>query len=258
MDIVVVTCNEYIDIVPIFEKFLVKYLKNREKFKKILCVQNIIPQSHLFDKIVEGGVNSLWTDRLQLGLKECSSTKVLLLCDDFFFSDYVEDLDMYERICEDNSLKGLRLLVSPPNYKKLEGNSLFGLYPSGMAYRISTMPTIWDRDFLLQLVKDKHWSAWDFERRGSMCLEANSGNIWVSLKWELPFVHGIIQGYWEDDAIKLFKENDLDRELYEQRKGMPFVKKTKRRVKSIIFNILLGSGMLKIQNWMRIGRNEKT
>lgn len=55
MDIVVVTCNEYIDIVPIFEKFLVKYLKNREKFKKILCVQNIIPQSHLFDKIVEGG-----------------------------------------------------------------------------------------------------------------------------------------------------------------------------------------------------------
>ena len=68
-----------------------------------------------------------------------------------------------------------------------------GYYKRGKAYSLSTQIGIWDRSFLEKIVRDD-WSAWDYERIGSLSKEYNEQPILVSLDYEFPYEEGVRRG----------------------------------------------------------------
>ena len=194
--VIVVSCDKYSDVWPyFFENFFsfwescpfnIYLLNNKETYKK----NNIINLSI--------GKDISWSSNLKKGLKKINKEYVILILDDLIINRKISIGKFYQIIewVNNNSPNHLRLHIStkPKFYDRLVGK-----LPMKSPYKVSLMPAIWNRNFLLNILNDNE-SAWDFEVNGTKRV-LNSKGFFSLYKSFIFYDNSIVKSKWQRKMI---------------------------------------------------------
>lgn len=179
-----------------------------------------------FDRQILSGRGKTWSTMLAEALELIHTPYVIMLMNDYYLESDVDTALILKRLEESKKADALnyRLCPDPPRAVK------------NTAYSISCKAGIWNRVFLLELVK-KTKSAWEFERYGSFMFdEKDPRPIMVTEKLEFPFVDAVHKGYWEQSGVDLLKREGIDYDFSVRGLPPPMIR-AKEWLKSVIFRM---------------------
>ena len=163
-----------------------------------------------FDEIVE--LDSSWEKMIMKGLEIANTPYVMLWMDDYLLCDYVKnkDIEFYLECAKKYNVANIRLIESSiiPSETYIEDEQ-FNFYEPGTAYSMSTQIGIWDVDFLKENIKSD-WSAWEFERRGSIEICDYEHPLLAPKNYTFPYEEGVRKGKWMSAGVNLCKRNGID------------------------------------------------
>ena len=251
LSIIVYSCLRNSDMWIIFSSLFKKYWGDCDY--RLILVTDRYKQAdgceYAFDDVI--CVDSDWSTMIKTALSHAATPYVMLFMDDYLLSDYVRNVDI-ERVLS-TAIKehsaNIRLsdsfMIKPKFY---EDNPDCAVYPAGSAYSFSTQAGIWDSSFLMKEIKDG-WSAWDFERIGSMECIQNEQPLLLYKKYSFPYVEGVRNGKWLPEGIKLCTENNIKLD-YSKRKKSSFGDMLIVKLKAVIIG-MAPNLVLNIQNWIQ-------
>ena len=213
--IVIYSCWKNNDMWDIFSFFINKYWK--ECPYSIILVTDKAPKtkrSWCFDQIVE--YDSTWGDMILYTINHCNLKYVSLWMDDYLLCDYVENEKIEHSLMLMEHLQAAMLKLYFEGFEKdkekkgtnKKDNKKVRLIPYKRAYALSLQGAIWDVDFLRKHI-DKEWSAWDFERIGSMNIEDKDKKLYTYSGYIIPYVEGVRQGKWMQQGAELCLRNNI-------------------------------------------------
>lgn len=237
MVIYVSSPNSYSDIFSIFYECMNKYWKNR-KYEFILstneqCYSDITVLNNYKE-------NDGWVDRSIWALNMIEAPYVLVMCDDLFLSDYVDEkkidhlLDLMDKYNIDFCrLKPIR------KGRKLEGD--FSYLPKKMSYARNLQIGIFRREYLLKELGNGSLNAWEIEKKWNKdALLDNQGfytNVIGVSKNIIKFKHGIVKGSFLPSAIRFLKKEGVS--FSKERKKLKMRDELAIDIKAV-FSSLLG------------------
>jgi len=193
----------------VFSKLFRKYWKDcpyhiilvTDKYKKT-------EKEYVFDKVAV--CDDTWARMIKKAVNEVGTPYVMLWMDDYLLCDYVSNDDVEKQLgrAKHYHAANFRLTESPECAGIYKENDVIGYYKRGEAYSLDTQVGIWDCGFLKKFIRDE-WSAWDFERIGSLSREYREQPVLVSLDYEFPYEEGVRQGKWMQQGAKLCKRNGI-------------------------------------------------
>ena len=140
------------------------------------------------------GEDTSWSANLKKGINSLKKEYVMLLIDDLILNKTISH-NYFTKISnwiKFNSPNYLRLHISfRPDYY----DSLVGSLPEISPYKVSLMPSIWNRSFLSKMLK-KEESAWDFEINGSK-RAINYNKFFSTHDQFISYDNSIIKGKWQ-------------------------------------------------------------
>ena len=147
---------------------------------------------------------------IKKAMKVANTPYVMLWMDDYLLCDYIQNEDIQKQIerAKNWATANLRLVESPKCKGIYQNNNKIGYYDRGEAYSLSTQVGIWDRKFLENLI-DEEWSAWNFERIGSLSKKNLQQPILVSLDYVFPYEEGVRKGKWMIQGANLCRKNSI-------------------------------------------------
>lgn len=186
-------------------------------------------------KVIKIGKDISWSDNLKKGLNKLNYEYVLLLIDDLIISKKISNnfFCKISKWIDINEPDYLRLINS---FKPLKFDELVGKIPIKSAYKTSTMPAIWKKSVLLELLKNGE-SAWDFEIFGSKRAFSYK-NFYSTNKNFIDYYNSIIKGKWQQFAALKFNINKGSRPIMNNLEQSIYSIKV---VRSKIFNSLSAS-----------------
>lgn len=178
---------------------------------KTFLATNVLEPSYKNVKVIPCGENSEWSDKVRISLNLIDTKYVILLLEDFFTVDVVnnESLRYLIQIIEDNKIDYCKLL----NQSKIKGKLFNGIknlhiIDKNEKYGISLQPSIWNKNYLKSIIGDDSYNAWLFElkmvdnpiqnKEKINCLAYND-NI-------LNIVHSIVQSKYLKSAVRELKK----------------------------------------------------
>lgn len=209
--ILVYSCWNNSGMWNVFLRLLKKYWSDC-KYKLILLTDRCEKEhsEYDFDLIVE--IDSSWEKMIKRGIEVASTPYVMLWMDDYLLCDYVknEDIEYYLRCAKDYNAANIRFLES----LSIKANTFpkddnFNYYEQGTAYAMSTQVGIWRASFLTKHIKE-NWSAWDFERRGSIEIRDYEHPLLAPKNYTFPYEEGVRKGKWMIGGVNLCKRNGID------------------------------------------------
>ncbi len=197
LDILVISCDAYSDVWDIFFKSFYKQWENCP-LKLNLLTNNKSYDSHNVNTI-KVGEDISWSDNLFRAINYLKNDYVLILLDDLLLINKISN-NYFNQISNwviENDPNYLRLCIShKPNYF----DDLIGKIPQVTPYKTSTMPCIWKKSVLKDLLKEGE-SAWDFEINGSKRAYTYDGFYAVYDNF-IFYKNGIIKGKWRRSIVK--------------------------------------------------------
>ena len=145
-------------------------------------------------------------------LKTVNTPYVMLFMDDYLLTSMVNNADIEDAlgVIRMEHAANLRMcftnLIKAQPYEK---NARCGCFLPGTAYALSTHVGIWDASFLMKIVKPG-WSAWDFERVGSMEIKKFGQPVLLLNDYVFPYVEGVRKGRWLPEGIDVCKKNEIE------------------------------------------------
>ena len=239
IDIVVISCDDYYDVWPLFFE---NFFKN---WKDCPLDIHLISNNKTYDhkKIININVGKdvSWSDNLWKGLKSIKKDYVMLFVDDLLINEIVCD-NYFNKISNwinSNKPNYLRLHISfKPNYF----DNFVGILPNKSPYKVSLMPSIWNKNFLKRILNIGE-SAWDFEIKGSE--RAFNYNGFFSLYDNFfDYNNLIIKGKWQRSITKRLNIKDLSRPVMSLREQFLYNLMVYR---SKIFNLLPNDIKIKLK-----------
>ncbi len=137
--------------------------------KTYLATSELDPQYKNVE-VISSGPNSEWSKKVQTALNRISTPYVILMLEDFFITDYVENrkLEATIKLIEKNDIKFYQLLVQLIRQtwekgEKYKGYKYIKIIPPKKKYGINLQAAIWNREFLKEVVGKGNYNAWQFE-----------------------------------------------------------------------------------------------
>lgn len=202
------------DIWHITEYFFNKYWKNcpfdiylgaNGEEKKAYCPKNW--------HYLNCGADESWAKSLTSYLQKMESRHVLLFVDDTILLNTpdIENLYRILKYIEKNGIKMFRLYPNPEPDIKI--NTLYGKIDvlSGVPYITSWNNCIWEKDFLIELLKHD-FSPWDFETKGGKTVEAkkNHNKFYSVYKSIIPVSMFVEKGKFYPFIKELAEQENAD------------------------------------------------
>lgn len=163
----------------------------------------------VFSKIVV--CDGDWSCMIRAAIDVAGTPFVSLWMDDYLLCDYVQEhiLEKYIEIMQRYHAANVRL-VSPGSWPELYVTKKkgVGIWKPGTAYSMSTQVGIWEVNFLKKNIKSG-WSAWDFERQGSLEIKDKEHPLLVALDYVFPYEEGVRRGKWMDNGVRLCRRNNV-------------------------------------------------
>lgn len=169
-----------------------------------------------FNVFNTNNINDSWVSRTLLALKSIDSEFILLLCDDLFIVEPVDDtlIDHTLSYMIDNDIDYCRL--NPNNYQAgeiIDGETLLRRVPLKMPYAIDLQKGIFKKEFLIRLLGDGDKTAWEIEAQLLKDSQnAKSGyyqNIVMVTSPILNVVHLVEKGKLKPSALIKLKKHKI-------------------------------------------------
>lgn len=217
--VLIYSCDKYSDVWGPFFTLFFRYWDC--PYQVYLCTES---EQCLVPGVKTINTDGTWTERMQKAVREIPTKYVIGMCEDFFFrrkvnQNIIDACVMYmehdhnagcfnfEKECE----PGCELLPSP--YPS------FGKKPNGNHFQKSCQPTLWKRDYLIEMLDCKldPWN-WEWQEREYPL----NHYIWNGSAAGTAFEYGyhdrqwfgIAQGKWvEDDVAPLFAKEGISVDL---------------------------------------------
>lgn len=213
LSIIVYSCKKNSDMWRVFLTLFRKYWGNCPY--KLMLVTDDLPigygseEKYKFDEVVV--IDSCWSEMILKAIVVAGTPYTMLWMDDYLLCDYVDNQKI-ESILDkmpDNHAANIRLMESPMiPCEKWKNDAQLGYYRPGTAYSISTQVGIWNVNFLKKNIHPG-WSAWDFERKGSIEIKDMEHPYLVALDYAFPYEEAVRRGKWMDNGVRLCKRNNI-------------------------------------------------
>lgn len=204
--ILVVSCDAYSDLWPIFFGLWFKYWPTCSH--KIYLGSNYNKFNHNDVNMINIGEDSDYSSNLIKMLNEIDEDRVIILCEDVFLSDFVDDSNLqtfYDEF-ESKDAAYLKLIKTYPlGYNKDISHKIASV-PNGIKYRVGVGFALWNKDILLENIIPGQ-SAWEMEKSGLLGKNLKENQTY-SINYHylgrppFTFVHGVIKGAWIRNSIK--------------------------------------------------------
>ncbi len=155
-----------------------------------------------------------WSDRTLKAIKQVKNDYVLLLLEDYFFGQKVENKDIKNAIdfMKKNQAKYLRL-TNIPKSRFNEKDNFFQLY-CDEEYGVNLQASIWDKRFLIESLEKYPGNAWEFEI-GFLKSAVTAKHVFLDgcygmAKDPLNIHNGVLKGKWFPKEIKYFSKLGFD------------------------------------------------
>lgn len=209
--ILIYSCQKNSDMWAIFCKLFDKYWSNCS-YEKILLTDKYPKgvEDVSFDQIVESDGN--WHDMIVAGISQAKTKYVMLFMDDYLLCDYVDEkkIESFVDDAEKYSAANIRFAESPTiPYSVFSLDAKYHLYEAGTAYSFSTQVGLWNAECLKNYINPV-WSAWDFERIGSMEIQDLQHPLLGSATYRFPYEEGVRRGRWMDVGVRLCERNEIN------------------------------------------------
>lgn len=206
--VLVVSCDRYSDLWPAFIEL---FYKNWPDFPYQLYIGS--NNARCDDKRVESiciGEDRSWTDNVREMLKKIDADYVLMLLEDFFFEEKInnDDISGLLQFAIEHNVDCLRLCPLPAPTKNLDSVFAIGEISYKAPYCICTMPAIWKKDSLVKLLHPGY-SAWDFEKKNSAEAEKTGFKLVGSYKYYIKHHNGVERGKYYSSTVKLLQKNGI-------------------------------------------------
>lgn len=208
VSILIIGFDGYKDVWDHCISLLNQYWKERPK--TYLATSELAPDYENVE-IIPAGPNSEWSRKVQAALKKIDTPYVILLLEDFFISDYVNN-DLIKNaieLVEKDGIKFYQLLVQliKQSWEKgtpYKGNKHIHIIPRDKKYGINLQAAIWKTDFLREKVGTENYNAWLFEIKQ---LETENYNVdkieyLIDDRNILNITHAVVQSKYLRGAVK--------------------------------------------------------
>lgn len=208
--ILVYSCWKNSDMWQILMLLLKKYWSDCE-YKIILLTDKYEgkKEDYDFDDIV--ALDSTWYNMIMAGIEKAGTEYVMLWMDDYLVCDYVnnKDIDRYVAAAKKYNAANIRLVESPTIIAETyEKDNEYNYYKPGTAYSFSTQVGIWNVQCLKKYIR-REWSAWDFERKGSIEVKDYEHPMLAPKEYSFPYEEGVRRGKWMDNGVRICKRNKI-------------------------------------------------
>lgn len=206
LSVLVYSCHKNSDMWPIFLHLYDRFW-NESIYKLILLTDREESEEKIkgFDNVVV--FDGTWYEMLNEGFNVANTPYVMLFMDDYLLCDYVknDDIEKYISVVKQYNVANLRFceseMIKPKIFKR---NNEFSFYRPGSAYSLVTQPGIWDVSFLKKYMRPE-WSAWDFERIGSLEVKDTTQPLLGTKEYVFPYIEGVRKGKWMREGENLCK-----------------------------------------------------
>lgn len=162
--IVVMTCDSYSDLWHDYFALKAKYWGNCKFITYIVTEEKECTETNTIT--IKCGFNTEWSERLRIALKQIEQRYIILTLEDFYFAAPIDATVIEEAVAlvESDGIMYYKFYERYHVRKKLyKGLEHLHVIPPSTRYGISVLTAIWDRNYLLNVIKDENYSAWEFE-----------------------------------------------------------------------------------------------
>ena len=183
-----------------------------------------------------------WSARLKSNLAEIETSYILLLLEDFFFTNPISTQQVLAGLTSLDELHGtvLRLYALPGPDIPVIGYNHIGQIDRFASYRVSAQAALWNSSRLSALLQENE-TIWDFERQGSTRSQAVEEGFYCSYEHVIPYRQVVERGQWFRSAAHEFGKEEIGCDLT-ARKVMTsttaFRKAVVRRSKNLLDRVL--------------------
>ena len=156
--------------------------------------------------VVNTGAETCWGDRVKRALGRIREENIILLLEDYYFSEPVDSVRLGNIVGDftEGKMDYLRLVPIPAQRKK----SARGAWPldEKAVYGVNLQASLWRRDYLLMLLEGDDLSAWEFEaRQKTDSPERVQGNCQALNYYAFRYANMVIQGKWNPEAVETIR-----------------------------------------------------
>lgn len=207
--IVIMSCDSYSDLWNKFFELKEKYWSDC-LFRCYLVTNNITASYDEVETILCG--DSLnWTGRLIKALKQIHEKNVILMLEDYYISSMVDNSKVIEilRYMDESGAVYCKLETRGTKFKKIHNDVeyLREITPD-IRYGVSLITSIWNKEFLLEVIGNEDYPAWEFEiRRNSVCdiTRKTDKLLLCDIRNVLNITHMVQRGKYLRSSIKKLK-----------------------------------------------------
>lgn len=219
LGVMVLTCDKNIDVLRMFLRNLRKYWPDYHG-EVFICTESwrgSIKGFQLKFPTKTYNPRDPWAKRFRDSIKEFNHDYILLLLEDFVFSDYVDDKEVrrvFEIMKTDSSIACFNFQAT---YKDISDStqwcySRYAEKSRNAEFRINLQAALWNRNYLLKFIR-QHENPWQFETWGSLRSRRFSERI-IHIRKDAPHVFfypegGVLaDGKWRNESSVIFLESE--------------------------------------------------
>lgn len=209
MAITVVSFDKYSDIWDVFALCLNRFWKERD-YTTYLITNEAHPVYEGI-KIVKTGKEVSWSYRVRKALESIQEEYIMLLLEDYLISEDVSNGRVKKALkyMKDHNLDYLRIAPIPAIKNAKRSEFATPITPN-MVYGVNLQAAIWKREYLLQILTEDNFSAWEIEARQKFGEPTRSdGKCYATNGFVIHYLNGIIQGKWYIKTIESFASQGI-------------------------------------------------
>ncbi len=255
ISVLVVSCDKYSDLWPIFFNGYFKYWHDFDM--PIYLGSNFEKYPDKRVVTIPIGDDKDYTSNLLKMLSEIKTDHVIILLDDIFISSKVDSCAFNRYIDTFIKSKGiyLKLIYSYPVSYDAPKDSPIGCINLNSKYRIGMAAAIWDKKWLVNNLPSG-MNAWELEKKQSKFKEIPEKQAFaISRNFDgaLPFewVHGVIKGRWYRESVKYIKKEGLS-SLLKGREVQPIGEYLYVKLYGLLMRIFIKVGFV----WKQMNSNQ--
>ena len=242
-------CEDVIVMVLSFDKYndlWDVYFQCVAKYWKASCpnylVTNDLDPDYKNVNVLQTGKEISWSHRVRKAVEQVKSDYIILMLEDYFVLSEVTDATLLPLIEFMKKVNGDYLRIYPfprLKFRGKEGCNRIHALPNNSLYGVNLQPAIWKKSFLIKLLGDDDFSAWEFEARQKNGKETRvDGKLFVVDYYPFCMVNGVLQGKWYPPSIKQLKKSGINIVANAKRSVLPWKKvllyKAKIRVRYLL------------------------
>lgn len=244
--ILVVSCDRYCSLWSIFFERLRRFWPDCDY--PVYLLSNTVSFSADGVRVILTHEDRDWSSNLQVALSQIDADYVLLMLDDAPLDGPISNSRIYEFLREmtARNMRHLNLKARPRG--QISVSRRFKQYATGVSYRASVCPCIWDKRTLLELLVPGE-TAWQFEIRGSRRSDAFE-EFYVVEQPVLDLIHIIIKGKVDRRAYaKLSHTGEISEIEFPQMSTLEFVLLRLKELRSTAVDLLPFRARTALRRW---------